>query len=101
MTNFISVPGSNTGNLAYCDETSWLPLIDGVDDQVLTMETGTPTWKTPAVGVSTYKIGDLHLGGIIFYVNPHGLHGLIADLDNTSLGVVYSSANTLTGASFS
>ncbi|HAF31101.1 MAG TPA: hypothetical protein DCG75_18850 [Bacteroidales bacterium] len=97
-SNFISISNPAQGDLAYYDGLSWQVITAGTEDQILTMESGIPVWKDATTGGSTYKIGDLYLGGIIFYVSPDGLHGLIADLDDTSPGEVYSNGNASVGA---
>ena len=33
-----------------------------------------------------YRIGDLHMGGIVFFVDPSGKHGLVASLDDLDGG---------------
>lgn len=95
---FISIGNPTIGDLAYYDGLKWETLNPGIENQVLTMESGVPVWKDVTTGGSPYKIGDLYLGGIIFYVSPDGLHGLITDLDDTSTGEDYSSGNTTTDA---
>ncbi len=97
-SRFISLGNPTVGDIAYYNGSKWQLLNAGIENQVLTLESGVPIWKDPILVGSTYKIGDLYLGGIIFYVSPDGLHGLIADLDDTSGGEEYSGGNTATGA---
>jgi hypothetical protein len=40
----------------------------------------------------TFSIGELYGGGVIFYVTPNGLHGLIAETVNQSEGMYWESA---------
>ncbi|MFC2150962.1 hypothetical protein ACFLSE_00405 [Bacteroidota bacterium] len=97
-SNFISIVNPTIGDLAYYDGSKWQSLNTGAESQVLGIESGIPKWKS-VIGIDTVKrIGELYLGGIIFYVSPDGQHGLIADLDDTSVGDIYSSGNTTTGA---
>lgn len=45
------------------------------------------------------KIGDFYGGGIVFYVDETGLHGLIASLTDQSTGIQwYNGASTITDA---
>ena len=53
----------------------------GTNGQVLATDgAGNYSWKDDQVGGSTttYAIGDLAHGGIVFYVNANGTHGLVA-----------------------
>jgi len=97
-SRFISIANSTLGDLAYFDGTKWQALNTGSEGQVLSMESALPVWKDVVATSTAKKIGELYLGGIIFYVSPDGQHGLITDLDDTSPGEVYSSGNTVTGA---
>ncbi|MFC2096165.1 hypothetical protein ACFLQ3_00525 [Bacteroidota bacterium] len=101
-SNFISIGNSSTGDLAYYDGSKWKALQLGNEDQVLMIESGSPTWKNLVVEESIKRIGEFYLGGIIYYVSPDGQHGLIAcmnDLDGGS-GVGWSDiTSAATGAS--
>ena len=45
-----------------------------------------------------FRIGDLYQGGIIFYIEPGGEHGLIASLNDVSTNTPWSVSVTITGA---
>ncbi|MFT4668195.1 MAG: hypothetical protein ACI8YQ_002942 [Polaribacter sp.] len=53
--------------------------VGGSNGQVLATDgAGNYSWIDNEEGASTYAIGDLAHGGIVFYVNPEGTHGLVA-----------------------
>ncbi|MGK0364745.1 MAG: hypothetical protein ACI85O_001803 [Saprospiraceae bacterium] len=54
----------------------------GTEGQVLTISGGVPVWADPPA--SALAIGDIHSGGMIFYLESNGLHGLIAALSDQS-----------------
>lgn len=85
-SRFISIQNPQVGDLAYYDGTKWQTLDIGNENQVLMIESGTPVWKSLVVEESINRIGELYLGGIIFYVSPDGQHGLVASLDNLDDG---------------
>jgi hypothetical protein len=65
------------------------PTTDGSETKVTAganiTVTGTGTTTTPyIVGATAHKIGDLYGGGVIFYVDPSGQHGLIAASEDIS-----------------
>jgi hypothetical protein len=45
-----------------------------------------------------YQIGDLHQGGMIFYIEPGGTHGLIVSLSDIASGVRWGNTDQNTGA---
>lgn len=45
-----------------------------------------------------YQVGDLYGGGIIFYIEPDGNHGLIASLSDISEETIWGSTDLATGA---
>ena len=96
-SNFISIGSPVAGDLAYYNGTKWQSLTLGNEDQVLMIESGVPTWKNLVVEESIKRIGELYLGGIIFYVSPDGQHGLIASLDDLDggLGIGWSDITDL------
>jgi hypothetical protein len=50
-------------------------------------------------GGTTYQVGDFAQGGVVFYVDASGKHGLVADIVDISTGINWSSnSNTVTGA---
>jgi hypothetical protein len=64
----------------------------GTEGQILTMVSGVPTWVTPSCGLS---IGDFHAGGIIFYLDGTGCHGLVAAAADQSTGAEWGCHGTL------
>jgi hypothetical protein len=48
---------------------------------------------------SMYQVGDLHAGGIIFYLEPGGEHGLVVSLADIAEDVVWAGADVVSGAS--
>jgi hypothetical protein len=67
------------GDILYATSATELTKLPaGTAGQVLTMNTGAtaPEWVTGTT--ATYAIGDTHQGGIIFYLDASGKHGLIA-----------------------
>ena len=48
------------------------------------------TGATGPQGTSTHYIGEYFLGGIIFYIDPSGQHGLISSIHNVSSAVVWT-----------
>ncbi|MFT5778120.1 MAG: hypothetical protein ACI837_001076 [Crocinitomicaceae bacterium] len=65
----------------------------GLDGQVLTMVGTTPTWITKSpCGVA---IGDYYAGGIVFYIDASGCHGLIAAVTDQSTGTIWGCYETL------
>lgn len=62
------------GEMVYYDGSSWQSVAPGTNGQTLTMCNCVPTWgPCPAL-----NIGDMHAGGIIFYLDPSGQGGLVA-----------------------
>ncbi len=53
----------------------------GLEDQILTISSGVPTW------VTSIDIGQNYGGGIIFYVDGTMQHGLIAAASDQSIGL--------------
>ena len=49
-------------------------------------------------GTPIYNLGDLALGGVVFYIDCTGQHGLIAALNDTTTNVPYGCEGTVTGA---
>lgn len=57
----------------------------GSDGQVLSSSSnGTLAWITPANNIK-HAIGEVFGGGVVFYVTPDGLHGLIAETRDQGL----------------
>jgi len=62
-----------------------IPNIDGSANQVLQTDgSGALTWAT---GVTTYSVGDVAQGGVVFWVDATGQHGLVAATEDQSTGM--------------
>ena len=70
--NGLSVSGATAGDLLYFNGTNWVRLAKGTDNQVLTLESGTPAWKDAAAQAAEPKIGESFSNGIIVGVYPDG-----------------------------
>jgi hypothetical protein len=69
------------GDILYATSATQLTVLaKGTVGQVLTMNAGAtaPEWVTPTNTEATLAIGDTHEGGIIFYLDGSGQHGLVA-----------------------
>jgi hypothetical protein len=67
------------GDILYATSaTALTKLPKGTAGQVLTMNTNATAPEWVAATTATYAIGDTHQGGIIFYLDASGKHGLIA-----------------------
>jgi len=94
----LSIVGSNltlsdNGGTISVNDADFDPLNEielpsgGLNGQVLTMINGIPVWKYPAsVNPCNVQIGDYFEGGIVFYKDVTGCHGLIAAPTNQSTG---------------
>lgn len=88
LTGTVSIASGGTnittytqGDILYASSATQLTVLaKGTENQVLTMNAGAtaPEWVTPTSAGATHEIGDTYAGGIIFYLDPSGLHGLIA-----------------------
>jgi hypothetical protein len=67
----------------------------GKEGQILTIIGGTPTWvNSPCI----VKVGDTYAGGIVFYVDASGCHGLVAAVSDQTTGEWGCSGTKITGA---
>lgn len=98
-SHFISIQNPQVGDLAYYDGVKWKTLNLGNENQVLMVESGVPVWKSLVAEESINRIGELYLGGIIFYVSPDGQHGLVASLNNLDNGSGVSWSDNTSAAS--
>jgi hypothetical protein len=93
LTGTVSVANGGTnittftpGDILYATSATELTKLPaGTAGQVLTMNTGAtaPEWVTRA----TLAIGQVYQGGIIFYLDASGYHGLIAPPSDQSVGI--------------
>ena len=65
--------GTQAGEMNYWNGSSWVSVAPGSQGQTLTFCDGVPTW-----GPCPLAIGDSYAGGIIFYLDGSGQHGLVA-----------------------
>ena len=83
------------GTIAFYNTGAWQVLTPGTEGQVLTLSIGLPVWADPSIPIPL-AIGDLHAGGIIFY-----LAGPNEDLNGDGVpdqGLVSASGDQSTGA---
>jgi hypothetical protein len=67
------------GDILYATSATELTKLPaGTAGQVLTMNTGATAPEWVAATTATHAIGDTHQGGIIFYLDASGKHGLIS-----------------------
>ncbi|MCB0650430.1 MAG: DUF1566 domain-containing protein [Saprospiraceae bacterium] len=77
-TNEIELPTNpQNGTMAYYNGGAWQVVAPGSHGQTLTFCNGVPTW-----GPCNLAIGDFYAGGIIFYLDASGHHGLVAALSD-------------------
>jgi hypothetical protein len=82
------------GDILYATSATELTKLPaGTAGQVLTMNTGAtaPEWVTGTT--ATYAIGDTHQGGIIFYLDASGKHGLISAPTDQSAGIKWDNGS--------
>jgi hypothetical protein len=84
----IQLSSNANGDLMYYNGTDWVRLPAGANGQVLEVNAGIPTW------VTKHYIGENFGGGIVFYVDATGLHGLIATAADIS-SAAWSNVTTL------
>lgn len=77
-------PGDTVGDMMYWDGSAWTILPAGQDGDKLTMCDGLPVW-TKEGNCKPYYIGKHYQGGIIFYIDSTGEHGLIAAAQNQGI----------------
>jgi hypothetical protein len=87
--------GTTTGDMQYWNGTAWVVVAAGVAGQELTMNSGAtaPEWVTPNSTVSTLAIGQEWQGGIIFYLDASGKHGLISAPTDQSAGIKWDNGS--------
>ena len=88
------------GDIYYRSGGKLTRLPKGTDNQVLTLESGIPSWKDATSGSTTYTVGlNLALGGYVIEVGPDGKHGLVVALrDQSSLVSWYASNDVCSNA---
>ena len=92
--------GTLTGNLSTSGSltagTVTYPNAHGSFGQVLsTTGAGTLTWTTVTSGGSSLSIGDTYQGGIIFWLDASGQHGLIAAATDQSTSVRWDAGSNI------
>jgi hypothetical protein len=82
------------GDILYATSATELTKLPaGTAGQVLTMNTGATAPEWVAVTTATYAIGDTHQGGIIFYLDASGKHGLISAPTDQSAGIKWDNGS--------
>lgn len=91
--------GNKVGDIQYWNGTSWVILSAGTTGQVLTISSsGLPVWQDLS-NPAAHKIGDTYEGGIIFYIDATGEHGLVCSPSAQSLSSEWGcSTNEISGA---
>lgn len=95
--NGLSVSGATAGDLLYFNGTNWVRLAKGTDNQVLTLESGTPAWKDAAAQAAEPKIGESFSNGIIVGIYPDGDVLVVKDqliLDGVSANFSFATATS-------
>jgi hypothetical protein len=70
-------PGDEIGNMLFWDGVKWVNVPNGMDGDILTFCGGKPKWTRHGI-CSPFYIGQFYQGGIVFYIDSTGEHGLIA-----------------------
>jgi hypothetical protein len=82
------------GDILYATSATQLTVLaKGTAGQVLTMNTGATAPEWVAATTATYAIGDTHQGGIIFYLDASGKHGLISAPTDQSAGIKWDNGS--------
>jgi hypothetical protein len=84
----IQLGSDANGDMIYYNGTDWVRLPAGTNGQILTLNAGVPTW------VTKHYLGESFGGGIVFYVDATGQHGLISTASDIS-SAAWSNVNTL------
>ncbi|NOQ23943.1 MAG: DUF1566 domain-containing protein [Bacteroidales bacterium] len=94
----MSLGSDADGDIYYRSGNKLTRLAKGADNQVLTLESGVPAWKDAASGGGALAIGDFYGGGIIFWLDASGNHGLVCAKEDQSTGIQWYEDLTLTTA---
>jgi hypothetical protein len=99
-TNELELPvNPQNGTMAYYNSGAWKTVAPGTQGQVLTFSGGVPVWADPPT--TNLQIGGAHAGGIIFYLDASGEHGLVAAMSDQSSATVWGCFGTLIGGTSS
>jgi hypothetical protein len=104
----VTITGAGTGSDPYVvnatdnvddldnDPTNEIELPSGGQEgQILTIIGGVPTWvNSPCI----VKVGDTYAGGVVFYVDASGCHGLVAAPSDQSSSAGWGCYGALVGA---
>ena len=84
----------NAGDMVYWNGTAWVTIAATVNEgATLQMISGVPTW-TGGTPPSLPVIGDFRDGGVVFYVDATGQHGLVCAVSDQSTGAVWGCGGT-------
>jgi hypothetical protein len=73
-----SQAGSSYGDMLFWNGTQWTTVPVGNPGDILTLDNNKkPTWRP-----RSYQIGDTAFGGMVFYVDPSGQHGLVVSFND-------------------
>lgn len=94
----LEIPGQTTGDMMCYDGNNWIRIPMGQDGDIMVVKDGIPQWESAAA--PPVMIGDNLGGGIVFYVDGSGMHGLIAAPTdhNTAVPWAPTSTHVLVGA---
>lgn len=89
--------GLAPGNMLYWNGTGWVLLASADHDgMILTFCDGKPKWTHDGI-CSEFHLGQPYQGGIIFYIDSTGQHGLIAAPVDQSINAPWGCEGTLVG----
>ena len=75
-----SQAGSSYGDMLFWNGTQWITVPVGDPGDILTLDNN----KKPTWGPRSYQIGDTAFGGMVFYVDPSGQHGMVVSLNDVA-----------------
>ena len=73
-----SQAGSSYGDMLFWNGTQWIIVPVGDPGDILTLDNN----KKPTWGPRSYQIGDTAFGGMVFYVDPSGQHGMVVSFND-------------------
>lgn len=91
-TNELELPATPVaGEMVYWDGSNWVGIPPGIDGQRLTYCDGEPIWGPCSLSL---QIGDYHQGGIVFFLDASGQHGLVAAPSDQVMGTQWGCQGT-------
>ena len=91
---------ANAGDMVYWNGTAWVTVAATVNEgATLQMISGVPTWTGGTPPPVPAVIGDFRDGGVVFYVDATGQHGLVCAVSDQSTGAEWGCyGNAISGA---